>query len=130
MAVFRAALLNEIEKLSKKKKVSVAVVISLMTVVIGQLAIIGMRSGIGMRGAGSADFPLLVLSAVSYTVLPLFTALVAIEIFAGEFAQNSIRVTLTRPVSRLKIYTAKVLTIGVFILGNLLILLVFPWRPD
>jgi ABC-2 type transport system permease protein len=125
MAVFRAALYNEIEKLSKKKKVTVAVIISLLAIVIGQIVVVGVRSGIGMRGAGSADFPLLVLSVVIYTILPLFTALVAIESFAGEYAQNSIRVTLTRPVSRLKIYTAKVVAIGVFILANLLILLIF-----
>ena len=35
MAVFRAALINELEKLYKKKKVLVAVLVSLAVIVVG-----------------------------------------------------------------------------------------------
>lgn len=84
MAVFRAALVNEIEKLYKKKKVLVAILLSLAVIVIGQLAIVGVRSGFGLRGAGSIEFPILVLSLVVNTILPLITALVAIDSFSGE----------------------------------------------
>jgi len=55
MVVFQAALINEIEKLYKKKKVLVAVLLSLAVIVIGQLAIVGVRSGLGLRGAGSPN---------------------------------------------------------------------------
>lgn len=125
MAVFQAALLNELEKLYKKKKVLVAVLLSLAVIVIGQLVIVGVRSGFGLRGTGSVEFPMLVLSVVVNTILPLFTALVAIDSFSGEFTQNSMRIALTRPVSRFKIYTAKIMAIVLFILGTLLLLLVF-----
>lgn len=125
MAVFQAALLNELEKLYKKKKVLVAVLLSLAVIVIGQLVIVGVRSGFGLRGTGSVEFPMLVLSVVVNTILPLFTALVAIDSFSGEFTQKSMRITLTRPVSRFKIYTAKITAIVLFILGALLLLLVF-----
>jgi ABC-2 type transport system permease protein len=125
MAVFQAALVNEIEKLYKKKKALVAVLLSLAVIVIGQLAIVGVRSGFGLRGAGSVEFPILVLSVVVNTILPLFTALVAIDSFSGEFSQNSMRITLTRPVSRFKIFTAKITAIIIFILVTLLLLLIF-----
>ncbi|MDP4126317.1 MAG: ABC transporter permease [Bacillota bacterium] len=125
MAVFQAALVNEIEKLYKKKKALVAVLLSLAVIVLGQLVIVGVRSGFGLRGAGSLEFPMLVLSVVVNTVLPLFTALVAIDSFSGEFSHNSMRITLTRPVSRFKIYTAKITAIVIFILATLLLLLVF-----
>jgi ABC-2 type transport system permease protein len=125
MAVFQAALVNEIEKLYKKKKALVAILLSLAVIVIGQLAIVGVRSGFGLRGAGSVEFPMLVLSVVVNTILPLFTALVAIDSFSGEFSQNSMRITLTRPVSRFKIFTAKIAAIVLFILATLLLLLVF-----
>ena len=125
MAVFQAALLNELEKLYKKKKVLVAVLLSLAVIVIGQLVIVGVRSGFGLRGTGSVEFPMLVLSVVVNTILPLFTALVTIDSFSGEFTQNSMRITLTRPVSRFKVYTAKIISIVLFILGALLLLLVF-----
>jgi len=125
MAVFQAALVNEIEKLYRKKKAMVAILLSLAVIVIGQLAIVGVRSGFGLRGAGSVEFPMLVLSVVVNTILPLFTALVAIDSFSGEFSQNSMRITLTRPVSRFKIFTAKIAAIVLFILATLLLLLVF-----
>lgn len=125
MAVFQAALINEIEKLYKKKKVLVAVLLSMAVIVIGQLAIVGLRSGLGLRGAGSLEFPMLVLSVVVNTVLPLFTALVAIDSFSGEFTQHTMRITLTRPVSRFKVFCAKITAIMLFILGALLLLLVF-----
>lgn len=124
MAVFQAALVNEIEKLYKKKKVMVAIVISLAVIVIGQLIILGMRTGFGIRGVGSVEFPILVLSVVVNTILPLFTALVAIDCFSGEFSNNLMRITLTRPVSRFKIFTAKVTTIAIFVFFNLLVLMV------
>ncbi len=125
MAVFQAALVNELEKLYKKKKVLLAVLLSLGIIVLGQLAIVVVRSGFGVRGAGSVEFPILVLSVVVNTILPLFTALVAIDSFSGEFSYNSMRITLTRPVSRFKIFSAKIMAVGAFILANLLLLLVF-----
>src|SRR5665648_826528 len=124
MAVFHAALVNEIERLYMKKKALVAILLSLAVIVIGQLGIVAVRSGFGLRGAGSVEFPMLVLSVVVNTIMPLFTALVAIDSFSGEFAQNSMRITLTRPVSRFKIFTAKIVAIVLFILATLLLLLV------
>lgn len=125
MAVFQAALINEIEKLYKKKKVLVAVLLSLAVIVIGQLAIVGVRSGFGLRGVGSVEFPMLVLSVVVNTILPLFTALVVIDSFSGEFSQNTMRIMLTRPVSRFKVYLAKITAITLFILGALFLFLIF-----
>jgi ABC-2 type transport system permease protein len=125
MAVFQAALVNELEKLYKKKKATVAILLSLAIIVVGQLVILAVRSGFGLRGAGSVEFPMLVLSVVVNTILPLFTALVAIDSFSWEFSQNIIRTTLTMPVSRFKIFTAKITAIAVFILVNLLLLLIF-----
>ncbi len=60
-----------------------------------------------------------------YSLLPLFVALVTIDSFSGEFANQIIRITLTRPVSRFKIFAAKVCAIAVFILFTLLIVFVF-----
>lgn len=125
MAVFQAALINELEKLRKKKKAVVAVVLSLLVIVVGQLLVLGVRMGFGIRGAGSSDFPMLVLSVAVNTLLPLFAALVAIDSFSGEYAQNTMRITLTRPVSRFKVFSAKVSAIGIFILVNLSLLLIF-----
>jgi ABC-2 type transport system permease protein len=124
MASFNIALINEIEKLYKKKKLLVALIMSLIFILIGQIAIIGVRSGFGLRGASSMDFPILVLSIVVNTILPLFTALITIDSFSGEFSQNTMKIALTRPVTRLKFFAAKLTAIFIFILFNLLVVMV------
>lgn len=124
MAGFKAALINELEKLYKKKKVMVAALMSLIFVILGQLSVVILRSGFGVRGASSNEFPLLVLSVVVNSILPLFTTLIAIDSFSGEFSQNTIKITITRPVTRLKFFTAKVIAIMIFVLVNLLFVMI------
>lgn len=125
MVEFKAALINEIEKLYKKKKVLVAAIVSLLFIIIGQLSIIGLRSGFGVRGVSSMEFPILVLSVVVNTILPLFTALVTIDSFSGEFSQNVMKIALTRPITRLKFFTAKIISIMLFVFVNLLFVMIF-----
>ncbi|HHU76216.1 MAG TPA: ABC transporter permease subunit [Firmicutes bacterium] len=125
MAMFKIALINELEKLYKKKKALAAVIFSLAVIILGQLAIWGVRSSFGIRGAGGGEFPILVLAVVIKTVLPLFVVLAAIDSFSGEFSHNIIRVTLLRPVSRFKIFTSKVVAAAIFILLNLLSIFLF-----
>ncbi len=125
MVEFKASLKNEIEKLYKRKKVLVAVIISLIFIIVGQLSMVALRSGFGLRGVSSMEFPILVLSVVVNTILPLFTALVTIESFSGEFSQNTMKIAITRPISRLKFFTSKLIAIMIFILANLLFVMIF-----
>ena len=120
MDVFKATFINEIEKLYKKKKVLVGVIISLLVIILGQLVATGLSTGFGLRAAGSMEFPILVLSIVANSIIPLFTALVTIDSFSGEFAQNTMKIALTRPITRLKFFAAKLSAIACFILANLL----------
>ncbi|MCM8711083.1 ABC transporter permease [Clostridium sp. SYSU_GA19001] len=119
MEGFKTALINEIEKLYKKKKLLVAVIISVIFIIMGQVTILGVRSGFGIRGASSMDFPILVLSVIVNSILPLFTALITIDSFSGEFSQNIMKIALTRPITRLKFFTAKLTAIIIYILFNL-----------
>lgn len=125
MVGFKAALINEIEKLYKRKKVLVAAIVSLIFIILGQLSVVVLRSGFGLRGASSMEFPILVLSVVVNTILPLFTALVTIDSFSGEFSQNTMKISITRPVTRLKFFTAKITAIMLFVLVNLLFVMIF-----
>lgn len=119
MPGFSAAFINEAEKLLKKKKLIAAVILSILAVVLGQIAVTVIKHSLGLRVAGSTEFPLVVLSVFSYTILPLFATFVAIDMFNGEFSSNTMKITLTRPVSRLSIFSAKVLNIALFIAANL-----------
>jgi ABC-2 type transport system permease protein len=125
MGGFKATLINELERLGKKKKGVVAVVLSLIIIIVGQFMLVGLRMSFGLRGAGSGEFPILVLSVVVNSILPLFTALVAIDSFSGEFSQNTMKISLTRPVTRLKFFTAKLTAVMIFVIANLLLVMVF-----
>lgn len=125
MDVFKITLINETEKLYKKKKLLVAIILSIIIIVLGQFSMLSIRNGFGLRGIGSLEFPLLILSVVTNTILPLFTALVTIDCFSSEFSQNYMKIALTRPVSRFKFFLAKFTAIGIFIFFNLMFIMVF-----
>jgi len=120
MAGFKAAFCNEMFKLAKKKKMMAAAALSIVVVLAGQVAVTAVKHGLGLRVVGSTEFPLVVLSVFAYTILPLFATFVAIDMFSGEFSSNTMKLTLTRPVSRFGVFSAKVLNVAVFIAGNLL----------
>ncbi|MFC5451243.1 ABC transporter permease [Paenibacillus aestuarii] len=120
MAGFKAAFLNEAVKLMKKKKLLAAVILSTLAVMIGQLAVTTIKHGLGLRVVGSVEFPIVVLQFFSYTILPLFATFVAIDMFNGEASNNTMKLTLLRPVSRFGVFSAKVLNLALFIAGNLL----------
>ncbi|ADL50432.1 ABC transporter permease [Clostridium cellulovorans] len=125
MRGYKNAVINEVEKLYKKKKVIISAILSLISICIGELAVIALREGLGIIGAQSMDFPILVLSILVYTVLPLFTALVAVDSFSGEFSHNTMKILITRPISRFKVFCAKFTAIIIFILSNLLFAMLF-----
>lgn len=124
MEGFKAAFVNEAVKVLKKKKMIAAAVLSILAVIIGQFAVTAIKHGFGLRVVGSMEFPLVVLQFFSYSILPLFATFVAIDMFNGEFSSNTMKITLTRPVSRFGVFSAKVLNVGLFIASNLLFVMV------
>ncbi|MDF2713401.1 MAG: family transporter [Paenibacillus sp.] len=124
MVGLKAAFTNETVKLLKKKKILSAAVLSILAVIIGQIAITLIKHGLGLRVVGSTEFPLVVLSVFSYTILPLFATFVAIDMFNGEFSSNTMKITLMRPVSRFAVFSSKVLALAAFIAANLIFVMV------
>lgn len=120
MAGFKAAFVNESVKLLKKKKMMAAAILSILAVIVGQIAVTTIKHGLGLRVVGSVEFPIVVLSFITYTLLPLFAIFVAIDMFNGESSSNTMKITLLRPVSRFGVFSAKVLNLALFIAGNLL----------
>lgn len=120
---FKAALNNELYKISKRKKIMMAAILSLIAVTIGVVGIWGINTQLGLRVAGSMEFSILILSVLSYTLIPVFSAFIAIDMFGGEFSANTMKLTLTRPATRFQVYLAKVCAAGIFILANLLFIM-------
>lgn len=124
MSNLKAAFSNEIYKLSKKKKIVVAAILSVAAVLVAALVVLGVNNFLGIRVMGNAVFPILVLSVLSYTLIPLFTAFVCIDMFSGEYVDQTMKMTLTQPVSRFKVFLSKVLAAAAFIFGNLVFVFV------
>ena len=120
MQSFNAVFINELEKLIKRKKFISAAIISFISIIIGQLIVVAVKHFSGINVAGASVFPTFVLSVFSYTIIPLFGIFVAVDLFAGEFSSNTMKLTLSRPVSRFKIFTAKIASLAVFIASHLI----------
>ena len=115
MQNLKAAYQNELFKISKKKKLIVAGILSAALLALIGLVLIGLNNitGIGLMSKG--EFAILILPFFEYTIIPLFTAFVAIDMFSGEFSNDTIKLTLTRPISRTKVYFSKVLACATFL---------------
>lgn len=124
MQMLKAAYLNELYKISKKKKIVVAAVLSIASVVLAGLIVAGVNNFMGIKVTGTSEFSILVLSVLNCTLIPLFTLFVCIDMFTGEFVDHTIKQTLTRPVSRIKVFSSKVLAAATFILADLLFVMI------
>ena len=124
MESFKATLTNEVFKLYKKKKAIVIIILAVGIIVAVQILNMALRGGLGIMGSSAAGFPFTVLSLFSSTVLPLFTALAVIDVFTGELSHDTLKIVVTKPVTRFRIYLAKLTAVAVFILISLLIVMV------
>ena len=116
----KAAFVNEVFKISKKKKITTLCIFSTVAAIIGTVLVVSVNNMSGIMLSGSGNFAFVMLSIMTYTLIPLFTAFICIDMFGGEFTDGTMKFTLTSPASRLTIFNAKILTSAVFIMGNLL----------
>ena len=119
MKALKASYLNELYKLSKKKKITVCAVLIVAATVLGGIITSLFGNFMGISIMGRSAFVTVVLSVMNQTLIPLFTIFVCADMFAGEFSDRTMKQTLTRPASRGKVYLAKLLAAATFILGCL-----------
>ena len=120
METIKAVYINEIFKISKKKKITAALLFSILSVIISVIAVYSLKTFAGVKVTGSSQFSTMLLTIFSNFILPLFTVFITIDMFVGEFADNTIKITLTGPASRMNVFLGKILAIATFIMGNLI----------
>lgn len=120
METLKSVYINEIIKISKKKKLILTIILSILFVTLAAIAIYLLNNFAGIRVTGSSDFSIMVLTILSYSIFPLLTTFLCIDMFAGEFVDGTIKFTLTGPASRIKVFSGKVLAVATFIIGKLL----------
>lgn len=124
MEIFKAVYINEIFKISKKKKIIAALILSTLSVIVSAILVYSLDNFAGIRVTGSSEFSIMVLTILSYSIFPLFTTFICIDMFAGEFADHTIKFTLTGPASRIKVFWGKVFAVATFIIGNLVFVMI------
>jgi ABC-2 type transport system permease protein len=111
MLSFNATLRNELIKLYYKKKTVVFLAFSALLPFIVAL-LIGKLQGIIGISTTNEGFSINVLDIFTLFILPLFIFLLASDLFPGEISSHNMKLTLLRPVSRLKVFLAKTAAMG------------------
>ncbi|SDE51422.1 ABC-2 type transport system permease protein [Paenibacillus sp. UNCCL117] len=73
------------------------------------------QNGIGLGAVTARDFPILMLNLFTSVLFPLFVFMGAADSFSGEIGERTMKLTLTRPVSRFKIFAAKQTALALYI---------------
>lgn len=120
MSVIKAIVLNETLKLLSRKKYQAFLILTcLLSIAIGLLG--GVAKG--LIGLLATNTPLTVLSIATSFMIPLMIAMAAADLFTAEQENGSIKVAITRPVSRINIFASKVLAIVLYSILALLVCL-------
>lgn len=122
MESLNANMLNELQKLFMKKKTIVFLIIMSAVSFLSALFLSSIRAKLVFIALNSLSFPLMLLSVFTSVFLPLFIFMAASELFSGEVADRTLKLVLTQPISRLKIYISKLSAIAVYILLNLVVI--------
>ena len=118
MRQFRAALTNEFAHVMKKRKTIVFYAIDIVIVFCyGLFLVLSHSSGFSI---GLAGFLGSLYTIFFYIIFPLYIFLETMDIFTGETTNLTIRNVLVRPVTRTKVYLAKVCAVCGFILIQIL----------
>lgn len=105
---FKAAYINELYKLSKRKKIAVASVLCLVIIALCAVITCTVNNFMGINLTGNYEFSIMVLPLFINIVIPLFTIFICIDMFCAEYNTNTMKTVLLSPASRLKIFCAKI----------------------
>ncbi|CAM2914227.1 ABC transporter permease [Paenibacillus sediminis] len=115
---------NETLKITLKKKSLFFLAITLIIPIGVSLLLANFQSNIGIGAISSKDFPILMLNLFTAIFLPLFVFMSAADQFAGEFGDNTLKLVLTRPISRFKVFVSKQISLGIYIAAYLFVALI------
>lgn len=119
-----ANIINEIQKLFFKKKITVFLIITAIICFLSAFFISSIQAKLVFVALNSLSFPLMTLSIFTNIFLPLFIFMAVSELFSGEINDKSLKLVLIRPISRLKIFISKNAAVGFYIIINLLVVLI------
>ena len=125
MKVLYANILNETQKLFLKKKTIALLVVTAILPIASAVILSIFQKNIGIIPVNANQFSIFILGLFINYVLPLFITMAAVDIFTGEFNDRTLKAVLLRPISRFKVFSSKIICIGIYIVVYLITLLLF-----
>ncbi|MDP4127071.1 MAG: ABC transporter permease [Bacillota bacterium] len=122
MDSLRANVINEARKLFLKKKTSVFLIIIAIMSFITAFFISNIQAKLVFIAISSISYPLMLLAIFTNVFLPLFVFMAASDSFSSEIADRTLKLVLTMPISRFKIYTSKIIAISLYVILNFLVI--------
>jgi ABC-2 type transport system permease protein len=124
MSSISAGIQNETQKIFLRKKTFVFLVLT-GVFPIGSAILFSLLQGkSGIRLFDNVNYPLFVLGLFVNFMLPLFIFMTASDIFAGEEGDKTIKLVLTRPISRLNVFVSKTGAVAILIVIHLFVIFV------
>ena len=119
--VFIGSTINEIEKLSGKKKVWMLPGLAVILTLLSLWGLARLKLGTGILPVTPEQFPILILGWFTSIILPLFIVMAGSDMFSGELTERTIKLSLLKPISRFKVYMSKLLALSAYIVGTLVL---------
>lgn len=119
-----ANIINEVQKLFLKKKITVLLILTAIICFLSAFFISTIQEKIVFIAIDSINFPLMALTIFTNIFLPLFIFMAVAELFSGELGDKSLKLILIRPISRLKVFISKNVAIAIYIIINLLVVFI------
>lgn len=114
MSNIYANTLNELEKIFLRKKNIVFLLITALIPVGAALSFNMLQSRLGIFAINSNSFSILMLGLFTSILFPLLIFSVVAELFSGELGDRTMKITLTRPITRFNVYLSKLVSIYIF----------------
>ncbi|MEN8904847.1 MAG: ABC transporter permease [Clostridiales bacterium] len=111
MKEIKITIINEIDKIISKKKFYILLILSLLSIGIIQILLYFSKTFFGINSMDFEGFPKFILLIFSNTILPLIIILLTIDIFSNEFNNNTIKLSIMKPITRFELFLSKCLSI-------------------
>lgn len=117
--------INETYKIFSKKKFIVLAIFSLVVTIAAAILNVLSIQSFGASILKNSSLPVTILNFLSSMLLPLFVIMLTSDLFSGELKENSLAMSLVRPIARGKLYLSKIISVGIctlaFLIGTFLI---------
>ncbi|WP_088228839.1 ABC transporter permease subunit [Desulfosporosinus sp. FKB] len=122
MDSLKANIINEVRKLFLKKKTIVYLVLMAIMSFLTAFFIATIQAKLIFIAVNSFSYPLMLLAIFTNIFLPLFVFMAASDLFSGEVADRTLKLVLTMPVSRFKIYLSKIVAVSIYVILNFILI--------